>query len=120
MKLTVKEALEQGYTKCGFDQTDWQTVMEISDMKSCDFETPMLSKLVVFSKESTCPDVSEQRLKEIIADQVSDNWSDETGDDTSSVFDKIMSVDFSEIHEKLTNALSEYQCWFATDIELIP
>lgn len=120
MKLTVKEALAQGYTKCGFDQTDWQTVMEIEDMSAVDFETPILTKIVVFSKESTHPDVSEERLKEIVADNVNDSWEDETGDDTNKVYDTIMSVDFSSIHKLLNDALSSHQCWFATDIELIP
>lgn len=119
-KLTRKEALLQGYTKCGFDQRDWQMCMDIEDMTEADFETSMLTKIVVFSKESTHPDVSEERLREIVADQVSDSWCDETGDDTTGVLDAIKSVDFSGIHKLLTEALSEYQCWFATDIELIP
>ena len=120
MKLTIKEALAQGFTKCGYEQTDWQMCMDIEDMTEQDFEDADRTRILLFSKESTCPDVSEGTIRDIIADQVSDRWADETGDDTDTVLEKIKAVDFSGIHKLLTEALSTHQCWFATDIQLVP
>jgi hypothetical protein len=117
MKLTIKEALEQGYTKCGYDSTEWQSLMEIEEMNPVDFEQ---QKIVLADKQSNYSSVDQDDVRGSLADIISYRRSDETNDDTSNVYDTIMSLDFTSTVTQINEALKAHPYWFMTKIELIP
>lgn len=123
IKLTVKEALEQGYTKCGYANESWQSVLDISELTELDFNRIHRSHLVLFSKDEYHPSISAEQIKDLIADTVSDTHGQDTGDDTDNVYDTLQAIELSQF-ESLVNhineKLSEHVYWKGTDIQLIP
>lgn len=114
MKITVKQALEQGYVHFGYKGLEYQTLNELSDITDEDIETGVC----LFSKEYTTPSC-EDNIKEIIADHVQDQWYSETNDDTSDVYDAIMAVDLSDISDRINKVLEDKRYYTLTDIELV-
>jgi len=118
MKLTIKEALEQGYQHCGYAGHDYQIVMQIDDLIPDDFYSQQ-GKIMLFSKEFITP-TCEENIKDFLADHVQEQWWDETSDDTNDVRDAIMAIDLSVISEKINDALKDKKYYTITDIELKP
>lgn len=119
MKLTIKEALEQGYTKVGTDASGWQHLYDISDLSEVDFEDG--AKYFLADKETQYHMRNSKDLAEMIADRISDDYADETGcDDVNGILEQIKSIDFSSVCQKINHVMSEYPYWHLTKIELIP
>ena len=119
-QLTVKEALEQGYTRCGYGNEEWQTALHIADLDSEDFNVVGRNRLMLMSKEHRAPSVTSSQISDLIADNVSEMHGNDTGDDTDSVYDLIKAMNFNEIVSDINATLSTYKYWDMTDIELIP
>jgi len=115
-KLTVKEALEQGYVYCGQKTNDWQSLTFIKDLDSTDFE----NELVLYSKESSSPTITADSLKDLIADHMESDWGSDTGDDTNQVYEKAITLDYAPFAEMINNAMSGIQSYAQTEIQLIP
>lgn len=120
-QLTVKEALEQGYTKCGYAGTEWQSALDITELDESDFvKEDWRGELVLMSKQSSHPTFSVDQIKELLAETISERHSDETGDDTDNVYDTIMALDFTATADMIEKALSGCPFWWVTDIRLVP
>lgn len=121
MKLTVKEALEQEYTKCGYELQEWQSLYEVSDFDNPgEFEQHYNRKMVLFSKDSYSPSIDADTIKDLLAEHIACNHADETGDDTDNVEDSVRELDFDPTAKMINEKLSKAVYWKATDIELIP
>jgi len=118
MKLTIKEALEQGYIKCGYDEREWQSLMDIEDLSPDDFNND--KKIILADKESQSTLVDSEYLKDLLADNISSMHQDEIGDDTDSVYDSIKAIEFESTAVIINNTLSVHRYWNLTEIELIP
>lgn len=119
MKLTLKEALEQGYTKCGFDATGWQSLHEISDLSDSDFEGEI--KYFLACKEPQYHLRNTKDLAEMIADRISDDFADETGCDyIKDIFEELKAIDFSSVCQKINYVMTSHPYWTITKIQLIP
>lgn len=118
MKLTLKEAKEQGYTKVGTDAGGWQSLYDIDDLSAVDFEGN--TKYFLASKETQYHFRNTKDLAEMIADRISDDFADETGcDDVQGIFEELKAIDFSAICQKINYVMTSHPYWTLTKIQLI-
>jgi len=118
-KLTVKEALEQGYTKVGTKTNDWQSLVDLEDIKDFDSRE---TTFYLADKKSNSPSTSVEDIKELLVEHISVNHSDETGDDTDDVYDLLNAIELSEFEplvEKINKVLEAKTYHWLTDIQLI-
>lgn len=119
MKLTIKEALEQGYTKVGTDASGWQSLYELSELSSVDFEGN--TKYFLADKEAQYHLRNSKDLAEMVADRISDDFADETGrDDVNDIFEAIKTIDFTSVCQKINYVMTSHPYWALTKIQLIP
>lgn len=117
MKLTIKEALEQGYTLCGPNKGEWIHLLRISEMSPMDFDK---EKVFIASKDFTTPTMDMKRLREMIADVMESDWGNDTGDDTEQVYRTINKMDMTHFCNQLNGSLENIKSYTLTDIELVP
>jgi len=115
--LTIKEALSQGYTKCGDNKKEWQTLDDISELGKEDFVD---RDIVLAEKESFSPSISEDKIKELLADYISDEWYERCPDDTDEVYNKVSEVDVTDVTKRINENLSDKKAWMLTSIKLTP
>jgi len=118
MKLTIKEALEQGYTKAGTDASGWQHLHEIEDLSAVDFDGR--TKYFLADKEAQYHLRESKGVAELVADRISDDYADETGcDDVNDILEQIKAIDFSAVTQKINYVMTSYPYWTLTKIELV-
>jgi hypothetical protein len=116
-KLSIKESLEQGYTKYCFTNDGFQGLRDITDVDESDLAR---DDIRLIKKESYSPSgLSSKDIAELLAEHIECNHADDSGDDTEQVYDAIKELDFSEAENKITEALSKLRYYRATDIKLI-
>lgn len=119
-KLTVAEALAQGYVHCALNNGDrWTVLSNISDLKPIDFDMQIYPWLIA-DKEGISPSIDEESIKDLVAEHIQCNWYDESGDDTEEVYNKVMTVDFKSITDAINEKLQPYLRYELTKIQLIP
>lgn len=119
MKLTLKEAIDQGYTKVGTDASGWQHLYDIEDLTAIDFEGN--KKYFLAEKEAQYHLRETKDLAEMIADRISDDYADETGcDDVNDILEEIKAIDFSAVNQKINYVMTHYPSWRLTKIQLVP
>lgn len=116
--ITVKEAIEQGYIYFAQGKGEFQHLHSIEDINKCDFE---YGPLFVAEKDSYyTPNISPEEIAETLADIVSAQNGDETGDDTDDVYDIVKRLDFTAAANLVNEALKNKKYYKLTDIQLIP
>jgi hypothetical protein len=115
-KLTIKEALEQGYTLCGADKGEWTPLHKIESMTEFDFQE---EKIMIAEKEYDSPTINANSIRDMIAESMESNWGNDTGDDTEQVYDEVMKLDFTQCAEMVNKALEGIKSYELSDIELI-
>ena len=120
-KLTLKEAIQQGYTHYGHEDQEWQTVNELHDdlFKDGDIEAGDLDSLVLFDKKSRCPSVDPKRIGEILSGVIGDDDSEECMRDDDCVYDTVKELDFTETANMINKALEKHKYWMITNIKLV-
>lgn len=117
-KLTVKEALKQGYAYFGKDQGEFQHLHSIEVITEADFED---GPQMLAEKESYySPSISPEEIAETLADIMSNQCGDETGDDTDDVYDTVKALDFTAAVNIINEALKHKKYYKLTTIQLIP
>lgn len=116
-QLTRQQAIDEGFTKCGYYGMDWQTTMELEDLTDDEL---LERKVCLFNKESTAPYISAEQILNLICDHVSERHYDDTHDDSNEVSNRIKELNFEATAEMVNNALSSCQTYTLTDIQLIP
>jgi superfamily I DNA and RNA helicase len=116
-QLTVKEALEQGYTKYIYADGGFQIVSDIEHIDNEDFDR---GDILIIEKDPYHPEgISSKDIAEMFADHLEQQHSFESGDDTAQVYEAIKELDFTEAENKITEALSKLDYYRATDIRLV-
>lgn len=111
-KLTVKEALEQGYKSVTPRYEEWQYI----DIRECDFSHKHGYEIV--AKETKPYQLAYGVIDDLLSDYF-DNQEDVENEDGR--LQRIVSkVDFTKITDDVNNALSITRYFFGTDIQLIP
>lgn len=117
-KITYQEAIAQGYEHYVYNNDGYQSLKDISDVESIDFNR---EDLRLVNKEPYHPSgISSKDIAELLAEHLECNHSGESGDDTEAVYDAIKALDFSEAEAKISEALSGLVYYRATDIKLTP
>lgn len=117
-KLTVKEAIDQGYIYFGQDKGEFQHLHRIENISDADFE---FGPIMLAEKDSYyTPSISSEEIAETLADIVYSQCGDETGDDTDEVYDIVKALDFTDAAERINNALVKKKYYKLTNIQLIP
>jgi hypothetical protein len=109
-KLTLKDAIEQGYKYCTPHYQETRCIK----IEECDFKR----NYVLLDKEPRPFFISDELIPELV-----DSWlneQDEVYDEDGRLNDAVAKVDFSEITAKVNEALSNsIKFWHETDIFLI-
>ena len=117
-QLTVKEALEQGYVHYVYNTDGYQSLKFISDVDDINFDR---DDVFVVGKEPQTPaGINSKDLAEMIAEHLQEQFESETSDDTNSVYDAIKELDFTDMENKIAEALSGVYYYSATKIKLVP
>lgn len=117
-KLTIKQALEQGYEYCAYNVQDWGTVINLKDLMLEDFEDER--GYVLCDKQPTNYTVSADDIENMITEHIDcqDEFNDEDGE-LSGIALKDCDDLIKQISDKINSNLSAKNFWFATKIELI-
>lgn len=118
-ELTVKQALEQGYTHYGFKDREWQSVSKLHDNVFEELDEHEYEEVVLFEKSFNVLHTSEQDVSEIIAESVSYNYSQECASDEDNVYSDIIDLDFSGIVKQINDKMKDHKYWMITDIKLV-
>lgn len=113
-KMTVKEALNNGYTKCGIEGEQWQTLMNVEEV---DFEQDKVIVLAGIEEEQ--PTITDVDFKELIGDYLNDP-DNCGGRDDDEIYDAVEEMDFSKIVDKINFKMKDFGFRMMTDIVLIP
>ncbi len=118
MKMTISEAIKEGYTHYGRADNGFVRIQELNDdIPTTDFN----HKLVLAEKQSFSPSVADNFLRELIAVQVYDHVGDSTGDDDPSfAYDEVYALDWSQMTAKINDILSSHKYYKLTNIQLVP
>ncbi len=120
-QLTVKEALEQGYTQFLYSSGGFQRLSSLSEICEEDFKKDGVE---LVEKEPHHPlGLDVESFREDIADNLECQHSGETGDDTSEVYNTVISIDlkeFESIVNIVNDKLSGLNYYKSTGIKLIP
>lgn len=104
MKLTLQEAIAQGYTQFLFKGEQFQSLSDLSDVQDIDYEKGI--ELVNKEPETITSYVDEAQIREWVAEQNECQHSDETGDDTEQVNDLLLELPL-ELFTPIVNAINE-------------
>lgn len=113
--MTKEEALSKGYSLCGFDKLDYQSLMNIADLSDDEIKE---RKFLIADKDSITPSISADSIKELLSETIESDWGNDTGDDTEEVYKTIQKLDFSETAKMINEALTKIKCYKLTKIEL--
>lgn len=118
-QLTVKEALEQGYTHFGYSDEGYQAMLDLVDFRPEEAE----GKACLFDKEFTTLNVKAEWLRDELLDRISDKWDEDTNDDTREVeymLKEIPVSSFEQLASEINEALSAKHYYKLTKIKLVP
>jgi hypothetical protein len=124
-QLTVKEAIEQGYTNWGHDSKDggFQRLGEVKDFTNSDFKDAVnygYGDPVLAQKEPYYMSIDAEQLQELVADQIMsrDDFKD---DDLNTIPDALKEIDgWEEFAAKINDKMKELPYWYLTEIKLLP
>jgi len=119
--ITVKQAIEQGYVDYVYDNDGYQRLKNIADdVKdgSIDFSRKDLSVVNKVPSHPQAMDADE--IAELLAEQMQSWYSEETDNETDSVYNAIKSLDFSDVEKMIKEKLSMINYYRSTGIRLIP
>jgi len=119
--ITVKEALEQGYELCGYENLENQSLMSISDLSEEDFEPYHNGKLCVAHKQPNSTTISSEEVIEWLVDRYFDTEGnpDDDSHDMELCFKEQKEV-IKEFVSKMNDIYSKKQWFFLADLQLIP
>jgi hypothetical protein len=121
MKLTLKEATEQGYEHYLYAGEQFQSLQDLAFIEDSDFDK---GKIELVNREPYHPSsgMDAESILDMIAEQVWLNHHDESGDDTSSVNDAIRELPkelFDPILKAMQDKLNTLNYYKSSGIELI-
>lgn len=121
-ELTVKEAIEQGYTHWGYDNGEYQAVQRLEDITAEDFELKEWrgGDPVLADKEPVYVQVKTPDLYTDLIENLRDSGAC-FGDDTDEIDDLVKNaVDWEDIATKINAALKTRPFYPMTQTKLIP
>lgn len=123
-KLTIKQAIAEGYTLCGVDGPEYQSLTRIEDLTSDEILFDYTGKgrrLLLANKE---PRIHTTSAKDLMDQAIDDYYNDEdfSQDDTGEIDRAIRKEKelFEEFATKLNAIYATKGIYMLTKIELVP
>lgn len=115
-KLTIKQAIDQGYTRFGIAHQRFQRIQNLG------IDKPDFNRwIVLFSKEPMDIQIEEDFIKDLLADALYDHVGDITGDDDPQyAYDGVMKIDCLSVVNQINKILEGHKYYTLTDTQLIP
>lgn len=120
-QLTVKEAIEQGYTHYGYDNGGFQHLSTLEDISPADLEESEWrgGHPVLAQKEPFFMSISADDVRDNVTDHICDQ--EEYMDDSGTIEDALKEMDIWEgFAAKINDTLKKHPYWYLTEIKLIP
>lgn len=121
-QLTVKEAIEQGYTLYGYDGYGYQSLGEISDLDADEIKSAEDNgrTIIAADKEPRYVSVTVKDLYDDLIDNLMDR-EEAHGDDTREIEHLVKTaVNWEDVAAKINAALKTRPYYTLTDIKLVP
>lgn len=119
-QLTIKQAIEQGYTRYGFASKEWQTVEELHDYIFEEIEPDEHEDVVLCEKEGQYPSITRNEIADILSEYIGENDDEICARDSDEVYETVKGYDFTYLSIELNSKLKKHEYWILTDIQLIP
>ncbi len=118
-ELTIKEAIEQGYTKYGFEDQDDQFTNDLHDDVFEEYDEEYHGGMVLFEKETVTPKIGKDYLSDTLPEPIFEYEFEELIGLDDLILDEIKAIDYTEITEKINKVLGKHKYWILTDIHLV-
>lgn len=115
-KLTIEQAIAEGFEYAGKKDEGWQNYSELSDLHPEDIASGFY---YLASKEKTHPSIDENALLDLIIEDIDCRFCDETGCDDSTVSDALHGLALTAIVKEINDSLRVIWSSKITDIQLI-
>lgn len=120
MKLTIKEALEQGYKYCNIEECDEGTLTKLEDLASgAEFWDEKETTYYLCGKEPSHHSIRKETIEELIQEHIDDqeDYYMEDGFDTAlEGCDDLI----KQLTDRINKNIGKHNFYFNTDIQLIP
>lgn len=117
MKITIKEALAQGYEHAGRNTGGFQRYSQIKELQ----ENELLEEeWFVVDKEKNHPGIDAESLKDLIVNHIDGDWYDRTHDDDSTIPDALHDLDATAWADEINKSLEVIWSSKLTKIQLVP
>lgn len=113
MKLSIKEAIEQGYIYAGVQDGYWSAVKKLEKLTKEDFDS---YKVFLAEKEGYAFTIDAKKIEELITDYLEDQ--DEVYDEDAELCELASEADFETLADDINQRLSKKRYYNLTDIEL--
>jgi len=115
-KLTRAQAIQAGYTLCGYADQEFQTLIKVNEVMPQDYHKP----LMLAEREGTHPKIDAKELAEVVADHLYSNWGEVNSDSAEEVYNEVKAMDFTDMANKINEKVKSHVLYILTDIRLIP
>lgn len=120
MKLTIKEAIEQGYKYCNIEEFGDGTITSLADVLSGkEYWDPTETTYYLCEKEPRHHSISKKQIEDLIQEDIDcqEEYYLEDGFDTAlEGCDDLI----KQLTEKINSNISKHNFYFNTDIQLLP
>ena len=118
-QLTVKEAIEQGYTKYGFESKEWQHLEDLHNDIFEEIDEDDFDDLVLVEKVGQAPIFSVKEMSEILSERIGENDNEQCARDSDEVYTTVAAIDYTDIVNKINKELEQHRYWMLTKIKLV-
>lgn len=119
-KLTIQQAIEQGYTSCGIkDYDSFQRLISLEHMDESNFENDR--KYVLADKQAKYYTNTSLQLTELLTEQVATWYCEESGDDDGMEIERELAkiIDLTPISNAINEYFTKHPFYSLTDIEVV-
>ena len=115
IKLTPQEAIDKGYEYYVYPDDGYQPLKNISELDMDFGRSPMVCE----KEPVTFSGIDKDQIREVLCDQVQDDWYELTGDDTDEVKDLFKELEFSEVEKMIQDKLKSLKYYRQSNIKLV-
>lgn len=115
--LTLKQALEQGYTHYTTTPDEWGMACELRNLI---FEEEECEHLYLCERKANFPSITKEVIAGLIADKICEDDNDVCCRDSDEVYNAVKEIDFSDIQKTINDKLKQFKYWMFTDIQVVP
>lgn len=116
--MRYSEAMDSGYEYFGYGGEQWQRLNPLEDLRAIDFADKR--NIFLFSKETYQPTISPEEVSDHLADQISDSYYVDSGNDSNDVYNEVKNIDFLDVSLRINEVLKKHSYRKLTNIRIVP